>query len=122
MEKATVRLVSHGEAHPYVIEVTTPGWRGVDHAFDGTVKESMPADLREIQAIPQGSKRQQLPPWRAQQKRHGVFSGWHNTVCFAKCGGRRTRSYGTSSWWLAVARNTARPGYSVKPEKAMSND
>lgn len=47
-ERATVRLVRRGEQHPYVIEVSTPGWRGCDHAFDGTIKETMPADLEEI--------------------------------------------------------------------------
>jgi len=52
MRRATVRLVNHGEKHPYVIEVTTPGWRGVDHTFGGVVnKQSMPADLREIEAV-----------------------------------------------------------------------
>src|SRR6266516_3633203 len=44
--KATVRLIRRGEQHPYVIEVTTPGWRGCDHAFDGTIAQTMPADLK----------------------------------------------------------------------------
>jgi hypothetical protein len=47
----TIRLVRRGERHPYVIEVTTPGWRGCDHAYDGTVSQTMPADLREIRKI-----------------------------------------------------------------------
>jgi hypothetical protein len=44
----TVRLVRHGERHPYVIEVVTPGWQGCDHAIDGTIKRTMPGDLRDI--------------------------------------------------------------------------
>jgi len=44
----TVRLVRRGEHHPYVIEVMTPGWRGCDHASDGTIKQTMPADLKNI--------------------------------------------------------------------------
>lgn len=51
MEKATVRLVGDGENHPYCIEVLTPGWRGCDHAIEGTICDTMPADLREICAI-----------------------------------------------------------------------
>jgi hypothetical protein len=51
VEKATVRLVGHGEKHPYCIEVITPGWRGCDHALEGTIRDTMPADLREISAI-----------------------------------------------------------------------
>jgi hypothetical protein len=51
MEKATVRLVGHGEKDPYCIEVVTPGWRGCDHALEGTIRDTMPADLREICAI-----------------------------------------------------------------------
>lgn len=43
----TVRLVRHGEDHPYCIEVTTPGWRGVDHV-DGGLKRTMPKDLSQI--------------------------------------------------------------------------
>jgi len=46
--ETTVRLVRRGERHPYVIEVVTPGWRGYDHAFDGTAKQTMPADLMDI--------------------------------------------------------------------------
>ena len=41
-------FVHRGGEHPYVIEVFTPGWKGCEHAFDGTIKESMPADFREI--------------------------------------------------------------------------
>jgi hypothetical protein len=47
----SVRLVSRGEHHPYVIEVITPGWRGCDQAFDGTISQTMPADLREIREV-----------------------------------------------------------------------
>jgi hypothetical protein len=46
---ATVRLISRGEEHPYVIEVTTPGWRGVDAAFEGPIK--LPDDLKQISAL-----------------------------------------------------------------------
>jgi hypothetical protein len=48
MHETTVRLVRRGERHPYVVEVVTPGWQGYDHAFDGTIKQTMPSDLREI--------------------------------------------------------------------------
>jgi hypothetical protein len=47
----SVRIVSRGEHHPYVIEVMTPGWRGCDHAFDGTINQTMPADLRGIRRV-----------------------------------------------------------------------
>ncbi len=45
-EKTTVRLVRRGEEHPYVIEITTPGWRGVDAAFEGPI--NLPDDLKQI--------------------------------------------------------------------------
>jgi hypothetical protein len=48
MTRASVQLVRRGEQHPYVISVKTPGWRGCDHALDGTVKQTMPGDLNEI--------------------------------------------------------------------------
>jgi hypothetical protein len=48
-EKATVRLVGRGEEHPYVIEVTTPGWRGVEAAFEGPIE--LPDDLEQILAV-----------------------------------------------------------------------
>jgi hypothetical protein len=44
--KTTVRLISRGEEHPYVIEITTPGWRGCDAAFRG--KLELPRDLKQI--------------------------------------------------------------------------
>ena len=50
MEKAIVRLIRR-EKHPYIIEVTTPGWRGYDHISDGSVRQTMPAVLREIRDI-----------------------------------------------------------------------
>jgi hypothetical protein len=46
--ETTVRLVRRGERHPYVIEVITQGWHGYDHAFNGTAKQTMPSDLKEI--------------------------------------------------------------------------
>jgi hypothetical protein len=48
-DRATVRLVRHGEVHPYVIEVTTPGWRGCDQAFHGKI--ILPTDLQDIRDI-----------------------------------------------------------------------
>lgn len=51
MSKTTVQLVSRGKQHPYVIEVTTPGWRGCDHVQNGTVKETMPLELKQIANI-----------------------------------------------------------------------
>ena len=47
----SVRLVSRGKHHPYVIEVMTLGWRGCDHAFNGTINQTMPANLREIRQV-----------------------------------------------------------------------
>ena len=47
----TVRLVRRGERHPYVVEVVTPGWHGCDHAIDGTIKQTMPGDLRDIRDV-----------------------------------------------------------------------
>jgi hypothetical protein len=47
--KTTIRLVNRGEEHPYVIEVMTPGWRGVDAAFEGAIK--LPEDLKQIMDI-----------------------------------------------------------------------
>jgi hypothetical protein len=47
--KTTVRLISRGEEHPYVLEVTTPGWRGVDAAFEGPV--TLPDDLKQISEL-----------------------------------------------------------------------
>jgi hypothetical protein len=44
--RATVRLVSRGEEHPYVIEVTTPGWQGCNEALRERIK--LPDDLKEI--------------------------------------------------------------------------
>lgn len=43
-----VQLVRHGNEYPYVIEVTTPGWRGCDHARSGTLRQTIPADLTNI--------------------------------------------------------------------------
>ena len=51
-EKTTVQLVKRGDEHPYVIEITTPGWRGVDEARKGTpIATSMPYDLWKINNI-----------------------------------------------------------------------
>ena len=46
--RATVQLVRHGEEHPYVIEVMTPGWRGCDYLSARKIQRTMPEDLRRI--------------------------------------------------------------------------
>lgn len=54
MSKATVRLVRRGDEHPYIIEVMTLGWRGVDAAFEKSGKgvwAGAPADLKQVAAI-----------------------------------------------------------------------
>jgi len=62
-EKKTVcRLVRHGEEH--AVEVTTPGWRGVDAAFAKTGKgvwAGAPRDLKQIAAVLDQAK---LQPYR----------------------------------------------------------
>lgn len=49
LERATVRFVKRGEQHPYVLEVTTPGWRGCDATL--RAPKRLPQDLEEIRAV-----------------------------------------------------------------------
>lgn len=55
LSKQIVRRISCGEQHPYVIEVTTPNWKGCEQPSHGTKKfpdePELPDELKQILAV-----------------------------------------------------------------------
>lgn len=109
--KTTVRFIGRGEEHPYVIEITTPGWRGCDAALVGKIE--LPEDLKQISDLldQAGVKR-----WGGSDGKTTMIFVNDGTTEIVLAGATDAEAAGQAfdENWMVVARSTAREGHQLR--------